>query len=216
MHRRTPTCTRLHNWRVNVASACCVGPPGWRWPWRSKSPRRIDPWHPLPTIVGATLVVAGSRNPSTAAQVRYASQHGITVLQPPPEWMDSTDACPPATLIDALCATLAGEGRAILSTCNLPESDLGREAVAQKLGEIVAQVARRIPLQKLVLTGGDVAMAVCTALGAHWLALCGEAQPGIALGQLADSPYEGMSIITKAGGFGAEDALMKCLLKGSR
>ena len=169
------------------------------------------PVAPLPAILGATLVVAGSRNPSTAAQVRYAGQHGIMILQPPPEWMDSTDACPPAALIDALCATLADEGRAILSTCNLPESDLGRESVAQRLGEIVAQVARRIPLQGLVLTGGDVAMSVCTALGAHWLALCGEAQPGIALGRLADSPYEGVSIITKAGGFGAEDALMKCL-----
>ena len=171
---------------------------------------------PLPSTPGATLGVAGSRNPSTAAQVRYAGQHGITVLQPPPEWIDSTDACPPAALIEALCATLAGEGRAILSTCNLPESDLGREAVAQRLGEIVEQVARRIPLQGLVLTGGDVAMAACTALGAHWLALCGEAQPGIALGRLANSSYEGVSIITKAGGFGAEDALMKCLLEGSR
>lgn len=160
---------------------------------------------------GVTLGVAGSRNPSTAAQVRYAGQHGIPILQPPSEWIGSTDACPPAGLVDALCATLVGEGRAILSTCNLPESALGRETVAQRLGEIVAQVATHITLQGLVLTGGDVAMAVCTALGAHWLALCGEAQPGIALGRLADSPYQGMSIITKAGGFGAEDALMKCL-----
>jgi uncharacterized protein YgbK (DUF1537 family) len=174
------------------------------------------PVAPLPSTPGATLGVAGSRNPSTAVQVRYASQHGIPILQPPPEWMDSADACPPAALIEALCTTLAGEGRAILSTCNLPESDLGRKAVAQRLGEIVAQVARRVTLQRLVLTGGDVAMAVCTALGAHWLALYGEAQPGIALGRLADSPYEGVSIITKAGGFGAEDALMKCLLEGSR
>ena len=171
---------------------------------------------PLPSTPGATLGVAGSRNPSTAAQVRYAARHGIPVLQPPPEWIDAADTCPPLTLIDALCATLAREGRAILSTCNLPESDLGREAVAQRLGEIVAQVATRITLQGLVLTGGDVAMAVCTALGAHWLTLCGEAQPGIALGRLADSPYAGVSIITKAGGFGAEDALMKCLLEGNR
>jgi uncharacterized protein YgbK (DUF1537 family) len=160
---------------------------------------------------GATLGVAGSLNPATAQQVRYANLHGITILQPPPDWAQGSDSCPPVTLIDTLCSALVREGRAIFSTSGLPESPSGRETVARKLGALVAQVAARITLQGLVLTGGDVAMAVCTALGTQWLSLYGEAQPGIALGQLADGPYAGVGIITKAGGFGAEDALSRSM-----
>ena len=165
-----------------------------------------------PASHGAILGVAGSRNPSTAGQVRHAEQHGITILQPPPKWIGCANSRPPEAVVEAICATLAGAGRALLSTCALPESTLGREQVAERLGEIVALVARRMPLHRLVLTGGDVAIAVCRALEAHWLMLHGEAQPGIAQGQLADGPYAGVGVITKAGGFGAEDALTRYLL----
>jgi uncharacterized protein YgbK (DUF1537 family) len=170
----------------------------------------LTPAHLHPTTPGSTtgpvLIVAGSMNPTTARQVHYAQAHGVGIFRPTPGRPDAD-----ARLIDALVARLAQEGRAILTTCDLPASPLGRAGVAQALGALTAQVARRIALGGLVLTGGDVATAVCNALGTSWLSLRGEAQPGIAIGQLADGPYAGTGTITKAGGFGGEDALTSFL-----
>jgi uncharacterized protein YgbK (DUF1537 family) len=163
----------------------------------------------LPQPIGATFVVAGSLHPTTARQVQYVREKGLPVEQPPMEWLVETDVSIHRALVDTLLAHLKQDGCAVLSTAGLPELPLGREVVAQWLGAVVAEMAREFALGRLVLTGGDVATAVCAALGAHWLTLCGEAQPGIAVGQLADGPYAGLQVVTKAGGFGGEDALAR-------
>ena len=185
-------------------------------------PTRTEPTTSA-SATGPILIAAGSMNPATMGQVRYAQAQGIAVFQPMLDKMDEatnestnkrmtqTPFVYSLTFVDSLVSVLSHDGRAILTTCGLPESPLGRGGMAQALGAVVAQVASRIALGALVLTGGDIATAVCNSLGASWLALCGEAQPGIALGQLADGPYAGVRIITKAGGFGGEDALMACL-----
>ena len=57
------------------------------------------------------------------------------------------------------------------------------------------------------LAGGAVAFAVCQALGIGSLEIGGEVAPGIPFGWVADGPWEGTPLVTKAGGFGGEDAL---------
>jgi uncharacterized protein YgbK (DUF1537 family) len=163
----------------------------------------------LPQPTGATFVVAGSLHPTTARQVQYMREKSLPVEQPPMEWLEKPDTSIPNTFIDALLAHLGQDGCAVLSTAGLPEFPLGREVVAQRLGAAVAEIARAGVLGRLVLTGGDVATAACAALDAHWLTLCGEAQPGIAIGQLADGPHAGLQVVTKAGGFGGDDALAR-------
>jgi uncharacterized protein YgbK (DUF1537 family) len=153
--------------------------------------------------------VAGSLHPTTARQVQYAREKGLPVVQPTMEWLDKSDTGIPRAFMDVLLAHLKQDGCVVLSTAGLPELPLGREAIAQRLGAVVAEMARQDVLGRLVLTGGDVAIAACAALGAHWLTLYGETQPGIAVGQLADGPYAGLQVVTKAGGFGGEDALAR-------
>jgi uncharacterized protein YgbK (DUF1537 family) len=63
----------------------------------------------------------------------------------------------------------------------------------------------------LVLTGGDVAAAVCTALGATGLRLGGEISSGIPWGVLAGGRLHATPIATKAGSFGDDHALLSCL-----
>jgi uncharacterized protein YgbK (DUF1537 family) len=60
---------------------------------------------------------------------------------------------------------------------------------------------------KLVLTGGDTAVAACAALEVSALWLQGEAQPGIPWGILLGGVVPGLPVVTKAGGFGTDDAL---------
>jgi uncharacterized protein YgbK (DUF1537 family) len=60
-----------------------------------------------------------------------------------------------------------------------------------------------------MLTGGETAIAVLRALEAHGLRLSGQLEPGLALGTLAGGPFDGLAVLTKAGGFGDADTLVR-------
>ncbi|MCD0504804.1 nucleotide-binding domain containing protein, partial [Bordetella petrii] len=61
----------------------------------------------------------------------------------------------------------------------------------------------------VVATGGDGASAVLDALQAGGIALVDEVTGGVPLGTLTGGPAAGLPIVTKAGGFGAEDVLIR-------
>lgn len=58
-----------------------------------------------------------------------------------------------------------------------------------------------------VISGGDTALRVCAALGARGIRLEAEVLPGIPRGTLIGGLAAGAAVITKAGGFGQQDAL---------
>lgn len=88
-------------------------------------------------------------------------------------------------------------------------SGLDPALVARRFGELAARVAQRYPLSGFVVTGGDGARALTASLQARAIVLTGEVAPGIPLGSLAGGPREGLSIVTKAGGFGSPTALIE-------
>lgn len=59
----------------------------------------------------------------------------------------------------------------------------------------------------LIMTGGDTAALVCRDLKVRGIRLIREILPGIPYGRLMGGPFEGVPVITKAGGFGSEDTL---------
>jgi len=63
----------------------------------------------------------------------------------------------------------------------------------------------------LFLCGGDTARLVCEALGVNAIRLEGELLPGVPIGRLVGGPAEGTTVVTKSGGFGAEDAIAKVI-----
>jgi uncharacterized protein YgbK (DUF1537 family) len=75
----------------------------------------------------------------------------------------------------------------------------------------VPSVAVPSAARALVLAGGDTALAVCRALRVTGIRLEREVLPGIPRGTLIGGPYDGLAVVTKAGGFGAEDALAAIL-----
>ena len=68
----------------------------------------------------------------------------------------------------------------------------------------------------MVLTGGDVAAAVSRALGASALWLEGEITPGIPRGMLEGGRLHASQVVTKAGSFGDDNALLSCISYLSR
>jgi uncharacterized protein YgbK (DUF1537 family) len=61
----------------------------------------------------------------------------------------------------------------------------------------------------VVLTGGDTAAAALDALGTTGFAVLDEVEPGVPVGRLR-GPFA-VAAVTKAGGFGSEDALVACV-----
>jgi D-threonate/D-erythronate kinase len=87
-----------------------------------------------------------------------------------------------------------------------PEADAG--AVARRLAQCAVARLRRIEAGALVLIGGDTARAVLDALGVQALRVRGHIIPAIPWGE-AEIGDRSLVVATKAGGFGAPDALSR-------
>jgi len=85
------------------------------------------------------------------------------------------------------------------------------EAVAAALGSLCRQITLDAPLGGLVLTGGDIALSCCSLLSASGISVSREVAPGIPMGVLKGGQCSGLKVVTKAGAFGAEDALCKAV-----
>ena len=64
------------------------------------------------------------------------------------------------------------------------------------------------PTAALVLTGGETAAFVLSALGASSILLAGELAPGIPWGLIEGGAADGCVVVTKSGGFGSHDMLL--------
>jgi len=85
------------------------------------------------------------------------------------------------------------------------------DRIAAALGEIGRMLAVDLSIGGLVLTGGDIAAAVCSALNATGIKVVREVAPGIPVGELQGGARDGLRVVTKAGAFGSDDALVKAL-----
>ena len=130
-------------------------------------------------------------------QVEFAGTQGIAVYKLSAG--DLTDA--PETIVDCLCAELSKAGAAILTTPT-SELQLDPNIIPALLAAIVRAVLDRCNVCVLVLSGGDTAQAVASAIGATRIRLMGAIEPGIAFGRWQDGLAQHQAVVTKAGGFG--------------
>jgi uncharacterized protein YgbK (DUF1537 family) len=86
-----------------------------------------------------------------------------------------------------------------------------RHTMAPILGAIVSRVLATHPLAGLFLSGGDVARAVCEDEGIQGLRILGDLQPGVIVGEAVGARYRGLRVITKAGGFGDDNAMVQAI-----
>jgi uncharacterized protein YgbK (DUF1537 family) len=82
-----------------------------------------------------------------------------------------------------------------------------RGETAARLADAARARIERVRPGAILLTGGETAIVVLRTLGASGLRLTGEIEPGLALGTLAGGPFDGLVVMTKAGGFGDADTL---------
>ncbi|MGB3337077.1 MAG: four-carbon acid sugar kinase family protein [Devosia sp.] len=144
----------------------------------------------IPPISAPIFCVIGSTDPITTRQVeRLRAAIEVTYIAAP-------DGEAPANLPSLGGITLLHATKG---------SGADPTVVAQRLGE--AMVRLRPPAgATLVMSGGATAQVVLRALGIGIVELHGEALPGLPIARAG-----GFTIITKSGGFGEPDALLRLL-----
>ena len=80
------------------------------------------------------------------------------------------------------------------------------------LAEAVENIVSAHKLGGLFLSGGDIAVAVCRRLSVSAIRVHGEVEPGIPAGEAIGGQSDGTRVVTKAGGFGTADALVKSIM----
>jgi uncharacterized protein YgbK (DUF1537 family) len=170
----------------------------------------VDTHQSVLSPIGPVLAVAGSPHPRTAEQVDVARQHGTIVVKPDEGFVRDASGGIQATA-ERITALLADKHDAILTTVGLRMVDTSGQEIADRLARTVWNVLDSVHAGGLVLTGGDVAMAVCTALDASAIWIRGEVLPGIPWGILEGGPFAGVPLVTKAGGFGDADSLVAAI-----
>jgi D-threonate/D-erythronate kinase len=95
------------------------------------------------------------------------------------------------------------------------ETGLGRSEVsgliALFLGEIARDIIMETGIRGMLLTGGDTAINAAKCLNVSGIIIRDEILHSIPYGYFADEQYKDIIIVTKAGGFGSEDAIFQAL-----
>jgi D-threonate/D-erythronate kinase len=181
----------------------------------------------IPPGQGAALVIAGSLSATVREQVhelkiRLAAQ--MICIDPAQALRDPAAEIArchargrecrnsnPTAIVISSAAGQAARDSALAEGVRLgiPTPQVGAR-IAQVLGSITAATVLD-GCAGLVVTGGDTAIEVCRALEADSLEVLEEVAPGIPLCELSGSRMGPIRIVTKAGGFGDRDALIKAV-----
>lgn len=174
---------------------------------------------------GLTLIVIGSRNPTTLTQMKHlmaSEKTAVVKLSGSEILFGDTNAeilrCSnqislnlnskkPLDSILLTVDTILDADAQKCSTYNVGQ----QEAIASALGRISLNVFSWGAISSILVGGGDTAYHLCQALCARQINLITEILPGIPLGRLAGGICDGLLIVTKAGGFGPPDALLQVM-----
>jgi D-threonate/D-erythronate kinase len=172
----------------------------------------------LDALVGAALaaetpsLLVGSAGLAGALARRLGLIAPRVALPPARHWLIVAGSRQPATRRQVAVARAAR-----LSVITAPEADQGDRAVVAK--SLASEARRRLEagdVNLVVATGGETAVALFEALGAERIDLVGAPRPGLALGYLCIPGRPALPILTKAGGFGAEDLFVSLATEATR
>ncbi|HEY81744.1 MAG TPA: four-carbon acid sugar kinase family protein [Dehalococcoidia bacterium] len=159
---------------------------------------------------GPALVVVGTRNQVAANQLLKARDElGLPILNLDTERLSEEDAS--AYLVaEANRLLIQGRGLALSSTFSQYAPEL-KHTIPAIMAEIATKILASRRFAGLFLSGGDIALEVCRRLGVSAIRVHGEVEPGVPAGELIGGACQGMRVVTKAGGFGTEEALVKSI-----
>jgi uncharacterized protein YgbK (DUF1537 family) len=174
---------------------------------------------------GITLVMIGSYNTCTAEQVQtLVSETGIPlitvftrdILAGKNEMVNQEISKQADDLISGGCRLLAVVVDTLLPGYIDTENDrIGiikdSLSITNAMGCFARQFCERYAVNAIVSSGGDTSLAILNALNANGIELEAEIVSGVPVGQLVGGIAEGIAIVTKSGGFGKKDCLVRSI-----
>ena len=155
---------------------------------------------------GPALVVVGTRNQVAGSQLLKARDElGIPLLNLEAEKLNTEGLLKEA---DELIAE--GKGLAISSAFSQYMPAL-KQSIPGIMAGMVAGILASYKFGGIFLSGGDIAVEICRRLGVSAIQVNGEVEPGVPAGELMGGQYPGMRVVTKAGGFGTDEAMVKSI-----
>ncbi|MFH2076466.1 MAG: four-carbon acid sugar kinase family protein [Pseudomonadota bacterium] len=169
------------------------------------------------------LIIGGSASAVTHAQLQRLQDGGHHSFELPRDLVSGNGRAETEgrrKLARLLGGALAG-GSAIFRTFTERWTGNGDGAapIPQRITDMMAGVALEALREAqvdagdlaLILTGGDTALGVLQLLDYQGIELDGELLEGIVRGNLRGGPWDGLTVVTKAGAFGKEDALFRIM-----
>lgn len=160
---------------------------------------------------GPVLIISASHNQATQRQLRALRQHQH------PHWIElDPSTVQPEAAAKQLSDVLANGSTVVLSASFSELLPGASQMIVSALGCIVHRaIASRSALTSelagLILTGGDTAREVCAALGIAELEIIAEVESGIPGSRVSNGAFAGLPVVTKAGGFGSQQAFARAL-----
>ncbi len=166
-------------------------------------------------VSGPALVIVGTRNQVAAKQlVKAKDELGLPILNLEVEQLNREGVTPGKvrSTVEEIDHFLGQGKRVALSSTFSQFVPALKQSVATIMAEVVAGIVNSHKFAGLFLSGGDIAAEVCRSLSVSAIRVHGEVEPGVPAGELIGGKGEGIRIVTKAGGFGTEAALVKSIL----
>ena len=159
----------------------------------------MPPTPALQSAPGPVLVVVGSAHSLSRRQTdRLLARKGARELGSDSATLDNTRAHLRSTP-DAV---------AVLSMAETPDP----ESTLRQLATVAVGVARDVPeLAGIAVTGGTTAMELLAALDAEGVEIVEAIGREVPVCRIADGPFHGMPLVTKAGALGDEDVFVKAV-----
>ena len=165
-----------------------------------------------PAPRGRALIAVGSRNEVSIRQVRRLIDrlHPPLVKVEPREFRTRSGREPRINQMAREVQNLLLDNEVVVLSSSMSDyMPQYRHLMARILGDIVTRALSLCDITGLFLCGGDVARAVCGDQGIQALRILGTLQPGVIAGEAVGQHYNGLRVVTKAGGFGNKDALLQ-------
>jgi uncharacterized protein YgbK (DUF1537 family) len=178
----------------------------------------------LPELHGSALIISGSINRVSLAQIGRAEEYGYpTVALKPRQKLDHSYAKSPdcTAFVEQIDNLLQSAGRAAICAASaleqIHETDLYAEErgihpaqirglIQENIGEIASCILKKVRVDKLVVFGGDTLYGILERIGCKGVFPVTEITPGVVLARI-NSDFGAFTIVTKAGGFGGEGVI---------
>lgn len=170
------------------------------------------------------LGIAASVSSVTGVQIKTAEAAGVALISVPVhEVLAGKTGTKP--YVDAVVKSLKdGKDTILLSSSSYDRAQLAlseeegkkkgletwqvSEYVQSLMGAMAKEIFEQAEVSGVFLTGGDTAMGVLESLQADGSSILSEIAVGIPMMRLVGGSMEGLKVVTKAGAFGKEDAIL--------